>query len=128
MSMRVATMNGYERGLTTLQKRQSELVATQEQLTSGKRIERASDDPTAAARAERAMIAQMRSASDQRAVVHLKLWEGLTFERIAGLLEIPLNTAASRYRYGLDKLRGQLRPLYDEIRDGTSSAPGTGGD
>ena len=68
MSMRVATMNGYERGLTTLQKRQSELVATQEQLTSGKRIERASDDPTAAARAERAMIAQMRSASDQRAV------------------------------------------------------------
>ena len=65
--------------------------------------------------------------SDQRAVVHLKLWEGLTFERIAGLLEIPLHTAASRYRYGLDKLRGRLRPLYDEIRDGTSSAPGTGG-
>ena len=53
---------------------------------------------------------------DQRAVVHLKLWEGLTFEQIAELLEIPLNTAASRYRYGLDKLRTRLRPLYDEIR------------
>jgi RNA polymerase sigma-70 factor (ECF subfamily) len=53
---------------------------------------------------------------DQRAVVHLKLWEGLTFEAIAGALEIPLNTAASRYRYGLDKLRSRLRPLYDEIR------------
>ena len=54
--------------------------------------------------------------SDQRAVVHLKLWEGLTFEQIAELLGIPLNTAASRYRYGLDKLRERLRPLYDEIR------------
>lgn len=52
---------------------------------------------------------------DQRAVVHLKLWEGLTFERIAATLEIPPNTAASRYRYGLDKLRDRLRPLYEEL-------------
>src|SRR5665213_3185315 len=34
---------------------------------------------------------------EQRAVVHLKLWEGLTFEKIAAALEIPPNTAASRY-------------------------------
>jgi len=54
--------------------------------------------------------------ADQRAVVHLKLWAGLTFEEIATTLEIPLNTAASRYRYGLDKLRARLRPLYDEIK------------
>jgi len=53
--------------------------------------------------------------AEQREVVHLKLWEGLTFEQIADLLAIPLNTAASRYRYGLDKLRLRLRPLYDEI-------------
>jgi RNA polymerase sigma-70 factor (ECF subfamily) len=54
--------------------------------------------------------------ADQRAVVHLKLWEGLTFEQIAGALDVPLNTAASRYRYGLDKLRARLRPLYEEIK------------
>ena len=54
--------------------------------------------------------------ADQRAVVHLKLWEGLTFEQIADALDIPLNTAASRYRYGLDKLRERLRPLYEEIK------------
>jgi RNA polymerase sigma-70 factor, ECF subfamily len=54
--------------------------------------------------------------AEQRAVVHLKLWEELTFEQIAELLSIPLNTAASRYRYGIDKLRERLRPLYDEIR------------
>lgn len=53
---------------------------------------------------------------EQRAVVHLKLWEGLTFEEIAAALEIPPNTAASRYRYGLDKLRGRLRPLYEEMK------------
>jgi RNA polymerase sigma-70 factor (ECF subfamily) len=54
--------------------------------------------------------------AEQRAVVHLKLWTGLTFEEIAAALDIPPNTAASRYRYGLDKLRGQLRPLYEEIK------------
>ena len=54
--------------------------------------------------------------ANQRAVVHLKLWEGLTFEEIAGALDVPLNTAASRYRYGLDKLRERLRPLYEEIK------------
>ena len=53
---------------------------------------------------------------EQRAVVHLKLWEGLIFEEIAGVLEISPNTAASRYRYGLDKLRDRLRPLYEEIK------------
>ena len=52
---------------------------------------------------------------EQRAVIHLKLWEGLIFEEIAEVLEISPNTAASRYRYGLDKLRERLRPLYEEI-------------
>lgn len=51
---------------------------------------------------------------EQRSVVHLKLWEGLTFEEIADALEISPNTAASRYRYGLDKLRERLRPIYKE--------------
>lgn len=53
---------------------------------------------------------------EQRAIVHLKLWEGLTFEQIATVLDLSPNTAASRYRYGLDKLRERLRPLYEEIK------------
>jgi RNA polymerase sigma-70 factor, ECF subfamily len=40
-----------------------------------------------------------------RDVVTLKVWSGLTFEEIAEALEIPANTAASRYRYGLIELR-----------------------
>ena len=73
-------------------------------------------EPDARAFREALGLALGEIPSEQRAVVHLKLWEGLTFEQIADLLGIPLNTAASRYRYGLDKLRERLRPLYDEIR------------
>jgi RNA polymerase sigma-70 factor (ECF subfamily) len=53
---------------------------------------------------------------EQRAVVHLKLWEGLTFDEIGVVLGIGLNTAASRYRYALDKLRTRLRPLHQELQ------------
>lgn len=40
-----------------------------------------------------------------REVVTLKIWGGLTFDEIGNVLEIPANTAASRYRYGIDALR-----------------------
>lgn len=53
---------------------------------------------------------------EQKTVVHLRLWEEMKFEEIAELLGISLNTAASRYRYGIDKLRQRLRPLYNEIK------------
>ena len=43
-----------------------------------------------------------------REVVTLKTWGGLTFGEIAEALEIPANTAASRYRYGLEELRRAL--------------------
>jgi RNA polymerase sigma-70 factor (ECF subfamily) len=65
---------------------------------------------------EELTVALEELPEEQRAVVHLKLWGGLTFEEIAAALDIPPNTAASRYRYGLDKLRGRLRPLYEEIK------------
>ena len=40
-----------------------------------------------------------------RDVVMLKVWGELTFAEIAEALDIPANTAASRYRYGLAELR-----------------------
>lgn len=52
---------------------------------------------------------------EQREVVILKLWEERTFDEISQICGIPLNTAASRYRYALDKLRGLLRPTYEEL-------------
>jgi RNA polymerase sigma-70 factor (ECF subfamily) len=73
-------------------------------------------DPDEKVFREELAIALGELPEEQRAVVHLKLWERLTFEEIAAALEIPPNTAASRYRYGLDKLRGRLRPLYEEMK------------
>jgi RNA polymerase sigma-70 factor (ECF subfamily) len=77
-------------------------------------------DPDVAAFRERLSGAVGELPEEQRAVVHLKLWAGLTFEEIAATIDISPNTAASRYRYGLDKLRARLRPLYDEIIEGAS--------
>jgi len=76
----------------------------------------ATPDPDESAFRRELALALGQLPVDQRAVVHLKLWEGLTFDAIASALEIPANTAASRYRYGIDKLQALLRPVYDEIR------------
>ncbi len=45
----------------------------------------------------------------QRELIALKIDGGLTFAEIAGILGISPNTAASRYRYALDKLRAGLK-------------------
>jgi RNA polymerase sigma-70 factor (ECF subfamily) len=42
---------------------------------------------------------------DQRQVVILHIWGELTFSQVAEILSISANTAASRYRYALTKLR-----------------------
>jgi RNA polymerase sigma-70 factor (ECF subfamily) len=47
-----------------------------------------------------------------REVVVLKVWGELTFEDIAKTLEIPANTAASRYRYGLAELRKLSKEVF----------------
>ena len=45
---------------------------------------------------------------DQREVTILHTWSELTFAQIAEVLSISANTAASRYRYALTKLREAL--------------------
>jgi len=47
-----------------------------------------------------------------RDVVTLKVWGELTFAEIAEVLEIPANTAASRYRYGLAELRKLMKQVF----------------
>jgi RNA polymerase sigma-70 factor (ECF subfamily) len=42
---------------------------------------------------------------EQREVVYLKVYEGLTFQEIGERCDVSLNTAASRYRYALDAMR-----------------------
>ena len=42
---------------------------------------------------------------DQREVLHLRVFEGMTFQEIANATGESINTIASRYRYALGKLR-----------------------
>jgi RNA polymerase sigma-70 factor (ECF subfamily) len=56
--------------------------------------------------------------AEQREVVALHIWGGLTFAEIGRVIGISQNTAASRYRYALEKLR---KALGDE-RDGAEQA------
>jgi RNA polymerase sigma-70 factor, ECF subfamily len=51
---------------------------------------------------------------EQREVVVMRIWSGLTLEEVAAATGAPLNTVASRYRYALDKLREKLRPYRKE--------------
>ena len=51
---------------------------------------------------------------EQREVVVMRIWGGLTLEEAAAATGAPLNTVASRYRYALDKLREKLRPFRKE--------------
>jgi RNA polymerase sigma-70 factor, ECF subfamily len=56
-------------------------------------------------------IALRNLPAEQREVLILKIWQEFTFEQIGEALDIPANTAASRYRYALIALRKQLEPL-----------------
>jgi flagellar hook-associated protein 3 FlgL len=66
--MRVSTSHSFNAGIDVLQRRQRELADGQTQLTSGKRVQKASDDPTAAARSERALAAISRTEAEARAI------------------------------------------------------------
>jgi flagellar hook-associated protein 3 FlgL len=66
--MRIATAFSYDQSIFNLQQRQQTLAQSQVQLTSGKRVNVASDDPTSAARAERALASIARSEANQRSL------------------------------------------------------------
>jgi len=66
--MRLGSANAYDTALRNIMTRQTSLANLQENLTAGKRVVRASDDPTAAAQAERAITRTARIETDQRAL------------------------------------------------------------
>jgi RNA polymerase sigma-70 factor, ECF subfamily len=55
---------------------------------------------------------------EQREVIVLKFWHSRTFDEIGDLLDISPNTAAGRYRYGLQKIKSRLEGAeYERERD-----------
>jgi RNA polymerase sigma factor (sigma-70 family) len=77
-------------------------------------------DETPAERAAMSCLAELPVA--QREVIVLKIWHGCTFEEIGGLLEISPNTAAGRYRYGLQKIKVKLEGVVYERTECDGSA------
>src|SRR6218665_4059213 len=65
--MRISTANSFDTTVNSLIKRQQDMSEAQLQLTSGKRVNKASDDPAAAARAERALAAMAPHDASLRA-------------------------------------------------------------
>lgn len=65
---RLGTANAYDSTIANLQARQNSLSNLQESLSSGKKVNTPSDDPTGAAQAERALTRLSRIATDQRAL------------------------------------------------------------
>jgi RNA polymerase sigma-70 factor, ECF subfamily len=81
------------------------------ELESHRWFERTEDD----AAAERAAMRRLTQLPmEQREAIVLKIWHRYTFQQIGLLLGLSPNTVAARYRYGLDKLRANLKGTSDE--------------
>jgi RNA polymerase sigma-70 factor (ECF subfamily) len=69
-------------------------------------------DEVDAEETHRAVWSALRSLpTEQSEVVVLKIWEELTFAQIAQFLDLSPSTAASRYRYAMEKLTLKLRDV-----------------
>jgi flagellar hook-associated protein 3 FlgL len=66
--MRIATAHTYDNTIANLTRRQAELAAQQERVSTGLRVQKASDDPVAATLAETAANRLSRTTADLRAL------------------------------------------------------------
>ncbi|HLJ87141.1 MAG TPA: RNA polymerase sigma factor [Candidatus Angelobacter sp.] len=70
------------------------------------------DAPTDLVDAGLALQAALRELpEEQREIIVMRIWGEMTLEQAAAVLEVPTNTAASRYRYGLAKLRNAMQSM-----------------
>ena len=118
--MRTSTLTSYATSLANLQRRQTEMSDAQSRLTSGLRVMHASDDPTAAARAERARALMQRADSTQRAVDASRNSMTLTESALSDAGELlqqarELVTAAGNASYS-DAERADVANQLSEIR------------
>jgi RNA polymerase sigma-70 factor, ECF subfamily len=83
-------------------------VSFEDQPVAAKSLFQHDDGNREAALALQAALLEL--PDEQREVVVLRIWSGMTLEEAADLSGVSLNTAASRYRYALEKLRERLKP------------------
>lgn len=133
--MRISTRQTFDAGIDRLQLRQRELQESQQKLASGKRVERASDDPAAAARAERALAAIGRQDANQRALDAsrnvLTLTEGALGDANELMQQVRETlVAAGNASYSDTERAGlaeRLRALRDQLLAAANRGDGSGG-
>lgn len=133
--MRISTRQTFDAGIDRLQLRQRELQESQQKLASGKRVERASDDPAAAARAERALAAIGRQDANQRALDASRNMLTLTEGALGDANELMQQVretlvAAGNASYSDTERAGlaeRLRALRDQLLAAANRGDGSGG-
>lgn len=133
--LRTSTLNAFSTSLTNLQRRQGDLVDANARLTSGLRVMHASDDPTAAARAERARALIQRAGSTQRGVEASRTAMQLTESALGDAGELlqqarELITAAGNGSYSDAEradVANQLAEIRKQLLGVANRADGSGG-
>ena len=74
-------------------------------------------DPAESPAERAAMDCLARLPMEQREVIVLKIWHRWTFDEIGEVLDVSPNTAAGRYRYGLQKIKYCLERTTTYERD-----------
>lgn len=132
--MRIATSTAFESSIGQLQQRQNALTEAQVRLTSGKRVLKPSDDPAAAATAERARAAEKRNEAQLRALETSRHAMRLTESALGDGLEAvnqarELLVAAGNGSYSdaeRRSLASALRGLRDELFATANRSDGAG--
>lgn len=145
--MRMSTAYSFDSSVFELQRRQEELSRAQAQMTSGKRVGKPGDDPTAAAQIERALVEESRGRSLLRTLEASRTTMTQTESALGEAVDLSQRArealvAAGNGAYGADErrilagtlqeLRGQLFALANQKdgagnllfgRQGSTSAP-----
>jgi flagellar hook-associated protein 3 FlgL len=132
--MRIATAFGYDATLDNLNNRQAGLADLQEKLSAGKRVLRASDDPTAMAQAERAMNRIKRIETDQRLLSAQKnsiaLAEstlGDSIDNLQSIRELVIQAGNGSYNnINRTSIAEQMRALRDRLFDQANAKDSNG--
>ncbi|MBL0148792.1 MAG: flagellar hook-associated protein FlgL [Ideonella sp.] len=133
--MRIATASRYDATIDSLQRRQAALTDSQDQMSSGRRVNKPSDDPTAASRAERAHILQQRIEAQRRAIEYsgnaIRLAEsalGQAGDVLQSARETLVNAGNGSYNATeRDSLAKHLKQLRGQLLSQANQADGNGG-
>ena len=88
MSYRIASAQSRDSSLIALQRHEKSLSEARERLISGRRVDKPSDDPAAAARAERARVNQTRSEGLLRSMEASRTAMSLAESTMGGAIEL----------------------------------------